>query len=45
MWVLCKTAFALAAVEMAASEMNLPDWARFLGWAMILACYVAHAEK
>ena len=45
MWVLCKVAFGLAAVELAAGEMNLPDWARFLGWAVILAGYVAHSEN
>ena len=44
MWVLVKTAIAFAAVEMAASEMGVPDWARFIGWALILAAYVAHSE-
>lgn len=45
MWVLIKMAFAFAAVEMAASEMGVPDWTRFIGWALILAAYVAHSEK
>ena len=45
MWVLIKVACAFAAVEIAASEMGVPDWARFIGWALILAGYVAYSEK
>lgn len=45
MWVLVKAAFAFAAVEMAANELGVPDWARFIGWALILAGYVANGEN
>ena len=45
MWVLIKAVFAFIAVNMAANELGVPGWARFLGWAVILAGYVAHQEK
>ena len=45
MWVLIKAVFAFIAVDMAANELGVPGWARFLGWALILAGYVFNGEK
>ena len=45
MWVLIKAVFAFVALDMAANELAVSDWARFIGWALILAAYVAHGEK
>lgn len=45
MWGMVKAAFAFVAVEMAANELGVPDWAHFIGWALVLAGYVAHSEK
>ena len=45
MWVLIKAVFAFVALDMAANELAVSDWVRFIGWALILAAYVAHGEK
>ena len=42
---LIKTGLVLIALGMAATELDVPDGARFIGWALILAAYVAHDGK
>lgn len=40
-----KTALAFLMFEAAIADKNCPTWARVIGWALILAAFVAHNEK
>lgn len=40
-----KAIIALVLFETAIASEGCPIWARAIGWALILAAYVAHSEK